>query len=236
MDARRGEAEQHIAGRYVAARQDAVALDRAHCEPGEVVVAAGIDAGHFGGLAADEGGARLAATIGDPGDHRGGDRRVELAGGEIVEEEQGLGALDDEVVHAHRDEVDSDRIVPPGLDGELHLGADAVGRGNEHRVLEARGLQVEEAGEPADQGFRARSPRTPDDRRDQVDEAVAGVDVHSGVRVTRWCLGLPFRHSVEVPIRDAWSAPPWGFAPASVCHDPRMLYLTRETRPTEIAP
>ena len=36
----------------------------------------------------------------------GGD--IELAGGEVVEEEQRLGALDDDVVDAHGDEVDAD--------------------------------------------------------------------------------------------------------------------------------
>jgi hypothetical protein len=37
-----------------------------------------------------------------------GDIRVELAGGEIVEEEQRLGALHDQIVDAHRDQIDPD--------------------------------------------------------------------------------------------------------------------------------
>ena len=41
-----------------------------------------------------------------------------------------------------------------GLDGELELGADAVGGGDEQRVLEAARLEVEQAAEPADAAQR----------------------------------------------------------------------------------
>ena len=88
---------------------------------------------------------------------------VELAGGEIVEEEQRLGALHDEVVDAHRDEVDADRVVDAGLDRDLHLGADAVVGGDQDRVREAGGLEVEQAAEAADLrvGARAGAWRAP---------------------------------------------------------------------------
>ena len=52
---------------------------------------------------------------------------IELAAGEIVEKEQGLGTLHDDVVDVHGDEIDADRVVEAGVDGELQLGADAVG-------------------------------------------------------------------------------------------------------------
>ena len=84
------------------------------------------------------------------------DADVELAGGEVVEEEQRLGALHDDVVDAHGDEVDADGVVAAGLDGELELGADAVGAGDQHRVLVAARLEVEQGAEAADAG---RAPR-----------------------------------------------------------------------------
>ena len=59
---------------------------------------------------------------------------IELAGGEIVEEEQRLGALHDEVVDAHGDEIDADRVVDAGLDGDLELGADAVVGGDQDGI------------------------------------------------------------------------------------------------------
>ena len=63
---------------------------------------------------------------------------VELAGGEVVEEEQRLGALHDDVVDAHGDEVDADRVVDAGLDGDLDLGADAVIGRDQDRVAKTR--------------------------------------------------------------------------------------------------
>ena len=81
---------------------------------------------------------------------------VELAGGEIVEEEQRLGALREQVVDAHGDEVDADGVVPAGLDGDLELGADAVGGGDEDRVREAGRLEIEQRAEAAEVGVRAR--------------------------------------------------------------------------------
>ena len=41
----------------------------------------------------------------------GGDVDVELAAGEVVEEEERLGALHEDVVDAHRHEIDADRVV-----------------------------------------------------------------------------------------------------------------------------
>ena len=71
-----------------------------------------IHAGHFGRLAADQGAAGLPAPVGYAGNDRRSLFGVELAGGEIIEEEQRLGALDDKIVDAHGDEIDADRVVP----------------------------------------------------------------------------------------------------------------------------
>ena len=89
------------------------------------------------------------------GDHPLGDRIVELRAGEIIEEEERLGALHDQIVGAHRDEVDADPVMPAAVDRELELGADAVIGGDQQRILVARRLGIEEAAEPA----QARRPR-----------------------------------------------------------------------------
>ena len=105
---------------------------------------------------------------------------AELAGGEIVEEEQRLGALDDDVVDAHRDEIDADRVVDAGLDGDLHLGADAVIGGDEDRVLETGRLEIEQAAEAADLRVGAGPPGGAHEGLDRVHHGVAGVDVDAG--------------------------------------------------------
>ena len=84
-------------------------------EAGEVVVAVAVHARHLRRLAADQRAAGQPAALGDAGDDRRALVGIELAGREIVEEEQRLGALHDDVVDAHGDEVDADRVVPARL-------------------------------------------------------------------------------------------------------------------------
>ena len=160
MNARAGQPEDDVARRDPVAGQRLGPIDRADAEAGEVIVALGVHAGHFGRLAADQRAAGLAAAFGDRRDDRGGDVIVELPGRIIVEEEQRLGALDDEIVDAHRDEVDADPVMPAGLDRQLELGADAVIGGDQQRIFVAGRLQVEEAAESAELGIGARAGRS----------------------------------------------------------------------------
>ena len=121
----------------------------AHAEPREIVVAFGIHPRHFGRFAADQRAACLAAAFGDGRDNFGRDGIVELSGRVIVEEKQRLGALDDQVVGAHRNEVNADAVMIARLDRELQLGSDAVvGRHQQWVIISGR-LQVEETAEAA---------------------------------------------------------------------------------------
>ena len=78
-----GQAQQHIACLHCLGQQIA-ALYRANREPGQIVIAIPVHARHFGGFAADQGGARAFAARGDAFDHRGGLIDVQLAGREAV--------------------------------------------------------------------------------------------------------------------------------------------------------
>jgi hypothetical protein len=111
MRSRRGQPEQHVAGLDALAGQLPTALDRADREARKVIVAVRVHAGHLGGLAADQRAAGDPATIGDARDDRRRDAGVELAGAKIVEEEQRLGPLHDQVVDAHRDQIDANGVV-----------------------------------------------------------------------------------------------------------------------------
>ena len=122
------------------------------------------------------------------------DVRRELSGGEIIEEEQGLGALHDDVVHAHGDEVDADRVVDASVDGDLHLGADAIVGRNQDRVLEAGGLQVEEPAEPADLRVRPGPARRAHQGLDLVDHGIAGIDVDARLGIGQAVRLLLGRH------------------------------------------
>jgi hypothetical protein len=67
-----------------------------------------------------------------------------------------------------------------GVDGDLELGADAVGGGHEQGVGVARGLEVEQGPEAAQRGFRAGTPGRGGQRLDGVHQGGAGVDIHPG--------------------------------------------------------
>ena len=83
---------------------------------------------------------------------------VELAAREVIEEEKRLGAEREDVVDAHRDEIDADGVVAVELERELELGADAVGAGDQHRLAIAFG-QLEQRAEAADAGEHAGAHR-----------------------------------------------------------------------------
>ncbi len=157
-------------------------LDDADGEAGEVVFAVGVHAGHLGRLAADQRAAGLLAARGDALDHqrRGGD--VEPPAGEIVEEEQRLRALHEDVVGAHRDQVDADGVVPVERERELELGADAVGAGDQHRLAEAL-ADLDQRAEAADAGEHLGAHRPLGERLDALDQRVAGVDVDARLAV-----------------------------------------------------
>ncbi len=161
-----------VAGGDGPAVDDAGLLDHADGESREVVLAVVVHAGHFGGLAADERAARRLAAGGDALDHVGGDVDVELAAREVVEEEQRLGALHEDVVDAHRDQVDADRVVAVERERELQLGADAVGAGDEHRLAEAL-ADLDQPAEAADAREHFGPHRALRERLDALDQRIA---------------------------------------------------------------
>ena len=95
------------------AGDEPVALDDADGEADEVELARLHGAGVLGHLAADERAAGLPAALGHAFDELLDVVGVEPADGDVVEEEQRLGALAHEVVDAHGDEVDADRVNRP---------------------------------------------------------------------------------------------------------------------------
>ena len=133
VDARRGKADHRVAGRDIVARQQRAAFGGADRKAAEVVIAVLVEPGHFGGLAADQRAAGLPAAFRDAGHDRRRGLRIELAAGEIVQEEQRFGALHDEIVDRHRHQIDADAVMQAGLDRDLELGADAIGGRDQHR-------------------------------------------------------------------------------------------------------
>ena len=111
MGAGRRQAEHHVA------RRDRLAVDGlgffndADRETGQVVFAGRVHARHFGGFATDQRTAGQFAALGNATDDGSGGIDIELAAGEIIEEEQRFGAKHQNVIDAHRDQILADGIV-----------------------------------------------------------------------------------------------------------------------------
>jgi hypothetical protein len=72
--------------------------------------------------------------------------------------------------------------VAAELEGELELGADAVGSRDEDRRLVLRGQRAQRA-EAADPGHHLGAHRAPGEGLDRLDQRIAGVDVDARVAV-----------------------------------------------------
>ncbi len=189
VDAAGGEGEDDVTGFYAEGVDGAGELDDADGEAGEVVVAWCVDGGHLRGFAAEEGTAGLLAAVCDALDDAFDVGGIDVVDADVVEEEEGFSALDEHVVDAHGDEVDADGVVDVELGGELDLGADAIGAGDEDGVLVVAFeellvvVEAEEACEAAGVGDDALALGAAEVAEDELCGLVAGVDIHAGVGV-----------------------------------------------------
>jgi hypothetical protein len=120
--------------------------------------------------------------LGDAFDHGGGGIHVEPAAGEVIEEEQRLGALHQDVIDAHRHQVLPDRVVAVPLEGQLELGADAVGARHQHRfAILFRNL--EQRAEAADAGQHLRTHGALRRWLDAFHQRIPGIDIDAGIAV-----------------------------------------------------
>ena len=148
-------------------------------EARQVVVLLGHHAGMLGRLPADEGAAGLDAALRHAG-HDLGDLLGEvLPAGDVVQEEQGLGAAAHHVVDAHGHGVDADGVVLIQQHGDFQLGAHAVGAGDQHRLLHAGKVRGEQAAKPADAGDHPGDHRALDVLFHQFHGLVPRGDVHA---------------------------------------------------------
>ena len=182
MRAARGQADDHVAGNNAAAIDDAALFDHTHRKSGEIVFAVGIHARHFRGFAADQRATGLFAARGDPTDHLRRDIHIELAARKIIEKEERLGALHQHVVDAHGDEIDADRVVPIEFEGQLQLGADTVGSGNQHGLAKAL-ADLDQTAKTANARQHLRAHRALGHRFDALDQRIARIDVDACIAV-----------------------------------------------------
>src|SRR2546426_3954411 len=189
MRAPRAKPVGHIARPDRGPCADAVLLHHADREAGAILLVPWERVRMLGRLAADQRAAGQLATRSDALEDLRRNAHIELFADVVVEKEQRLSPTNENVVDAHRHQIDAHRVVPLQLEGELELGADAVGSRHEHRVTVFL-RDLAQRAETADAGEHLGPQRAPGERLDRLDQRVAGLDVDAGVAV-----GKSFRHA-----------------------------------------
>ena len=121
----------------------------------------------------------MTQPFGDARDDLGDALGHGAADGDVVLQEQRLGAAHDEVVDDHRDQVEADGVVLVHRLRDRQLGADAVGRRRQQRLAVAA-PQGEQPGEAAEPAPHLGSGRLLRQWFEQFDGAVTRLDVHPG--------------------------------------------------------
>jgi hypothetical protein len=157
-------------------------FDDADRKAGQIVFASRVHARHFGGFATDQRAAGQFAALGDAADNRRSSIDIELAAGEVVEEEQRFGAEHENVIDAHGDQILTDRIVAVQVESQAQLGADAIGTGHQHRLLVAL-RHFEQRAETANTAEHAFAQGLFGKRFDPFDEFITRIDIDAGITV-----------------------------------------------------
>ena len=127
MDAGGGQGDDHVTSLHPGVVDDLLLIHNTHGEACQIVLVHRHQAGVLGSLAANQGRAGLDTALGHTAHDLGNFLGNVLAAGDVVQEKQGLCAHADNVVDAHGNGVDADGVVLVHEDGQLHLGAAAVG-------------------------------------------------------------------------------------------------------------
>ncbi len=155
-------------------------------KPATSVLAVAVEPRHLCRLAAEKGAAIVAARRREAFHDLHCDVGIESAGGEIVEKEERLRALDEDVVGAVIDEIDTDCRVDAGHERQAQLGADAIGARDQHRIIDSGRTELEEAAEGANLRQHARRECLSRQRADAAHDFIASIDVDAGLLVIHW--------------------------------------------------
>ena len=173
-----GKADGDIAIGYPLAVYYLIFFHGADDKTDQVVVPSGVYTGHLGRLAADKGTADPLTGFSQPLDNRLYLIRQKPAHGDVIEEEEGLGAAGEDVVDAVIDQVGADGVIPVQGIGYFKLGANPVGAGNQHRLLES--LQLEKPAEQPGPGQDLGAQGAPGMLCNKLLEPVGGIDADAG--------------------------------------------------------
>ena len=194
VQAGRGQADEHVAGLDARAGDHLVAVDRAHDEAGQIVLAVGIEAGHLRGFAADQHATVGVAGLGQPGDHVLGHLGIQLAGGQVVQKKERRSALHGDVVDAVVHQVGAHGVVQAQREGDLQLGAHAVGGADQDRLLPALRVHPVQRAKAADAAQHVAVKGLLRQELDAILGALATAEINSRIGIGHGLLFGVFGH------------------------------------------
>ena len=190
VNATAGDGQQPITGLNAAAINQPWLIDNGHTKAGQVVATSWIEARHFSGFAPQQAATALAAAAGDSFHHFGHGGRAELAGGDVVEEKQRLGAAGDHVVGAHRHQINPHPVMAAAVLGEFQLGANAIGASHEQGLFKP-GRQAAEAAKAPESAQHFGAMGGLHAGADAFNEMASGFNVNAGALVVHLLRLLP---------------------------------------------
>lgn len=179
MDTRRRQAKQPVSGLHRTG-QYRITFDSTYCETGEIEIARLVDIRHFRRFATNERASGLPATIGDSCYQSPCALDIEPGSRQIVEKEERRCPLNDEVIDAHGDQINTETIDSVYGDGKQELGTDTIRGRDQYRIAKTAGSDVKQTTETTEIGIAAGPGRRLHNRPDRFDQCIAGGDVDAG--------------------------------------------------------
>ncbi len=127
----------------------------------------------------------MAAAFGDAGDHFLRLCHGQLPGRKIVQEEQRLRTAHRNIIHAHRHEINTDRVVLVHHEGNLQFRPDSVCSGNEYGLFVFACLKAKKPAKASEVGQNFWTERRTNERLDAIDEFIARIDIHTSIAIGR---------------------------------------------------
>ena len=110
-----------------------------------------------------------------------------MAGGIVIQEKQGLGTRDHQIVDTHCHQVDTNGVMAVQVHGQLQLGSHPVGARHQYRFPVA-GRQLKQGAKSPQTRHHFRASGAARHALDTFYQGITGGDVHTGVFVTEGIL------------------------------------------------
>src|SRR5437016_3086965 len=180
----RGQAHQHVTSFNFIAGDDLLFFHNANNESGKIVFAFGIEAGHLRGFTANQRATVMAAGLGNSLNNFFRNVRLQVAGGQVIHEEERSSALHCNVIHAMIDQITTYGMVQLHHERHFQLGAYTVNAGNQNRLAEFLFINGKKTAKAANLPYDAAGESAVGQVFNALFGAVCAVNIHAAIGVS----------------------------------------------------